>query len=489
MKNTTLFLPGLHLPTLRRRPRSEAEKLADQQAKIRQKSLSHLDRYFKEIIPSNLFSQQSNGSFSRRRVFSKQNTFWAFFSQILNADHGCQEVVRKIQAYALSKGMSMPSSSTSAYCQARKKLPQSILESVIEHTGQSLQSAVKKTRWKKRRVIVVDGTGLSTPDTQANQAIWPQPNSQKPGCGFPQLRLCACFCLQSGALLSYGIGSQKKHELPLLRDQLNTFKRGDVLLGDKGFCSYYDVSLLLDKGVDSVFTLARRKPVNSTEAIKVLGDNDLLIRWRKPAWNKVLSYTRAQWDDLPDELILRQIKVTINQPGFRTQEYYLITSLIDSVNYRADELASLYYQRWDVELFFRDIKTTLDMNVLKCKTPSMVEKEIAMHWIVYNTLRWLIVRAAQDIKQAPRRISFKASLQALRQWEPSLNLPDLTRRERQQLLQSLLAVISQGILLLRPGRREPRCVKRRPKPFALLTKPRHEMVEIPHRNRYRANTA
>jgi len=484
MKNTTLFLPGLHLPTLRRRPRSEAEKLADQQAKIRQKSLSHLDRYFKEIIPSNLFSQQSNGSFSRRRVFSKQNTFWAFFSQILNADHGCQEVVRKIQAYALSKGMSMPSSSTSAYCQARKKLPQSILESVIEHTGQSLQSAVKKTRWKKRRVIVVDGTGLSTPDTQANQAIWPQPNSQKPGCGFPQLRLCACFCLQSGALLSYGIGSQKKHELPLLRDQLNTFKRGDVLLGDKGFCSYYDVSLLLDKGVDSVFTLARRKPVNSTEAIKVLGDNDLLIRWRKPAWNKVLSYTRAQWDDLPDELILRQIKVTINQPGFRTQEYYLITSLIDSVNYRADELASLYYQRWDVELFFRDIKTTLDMNVLKCKTPSMVEKEIAMHWIVYNTLRWLIVRAAQDIKQAPRRISFKASLQALRQWEPSLNLPDLTRRERQQLLQSLLAVISQGILLLRPGRREPRCVKRRPKPFALLTKPRHE-----HRNRYRANTA
>ena len=157
--------------------------------------------------------------------------------------------------------------------------------------------------------MVVDGTGLSSPDTPENQKIWPQQSNQTPGCGFPQLRLCGCFSLHSGARLSYrtGSGSRKNHELPLLRDQWNTFKPGDVMLGDKGFCSYYDVWQLQERQVDAIFTLARRTPVGAASAVAVLGQDDRLIQWPKPAWNTRLGYTKDVWENMPDQLMLRQV--------------------------------------------------------------------------------------------------------------------------------------------------------------------------------------
>lgn len=229
------------------------------------------------------------------------------------------------------------------------------------------------------------------PDTSANQACWPQPGSQKEGCEFPQARLCACFSLQTGALLSYRVGHHRNHELPLLRQQWSSFETDDVFLGDKGFCSYYDIDQLQRRGVDSVVTLARRKPARASEAKRILGPDDLLIHWPKPAWNSSLSYSREEWEALPDQLTLRQIKVTVDNPGYRTKSFHLVTTLIDSETYIASELAELYLQRWNVELFFRDIKTTLGMDILRCRTPAMVRKEIQMHLLVYNLLRWLML--------------------------------------------------------------------------------------------------
>lgn len=489
MKNMTLLLPGFHLPTLRRRPRSPSQKLAEERARIRRHSLSQLGELFSNILPSTAFELGTNGAFSRRRLFSKANTFWAFFSQVLDADGGCQEVVRKIQAFAAARSMPTPSTSTSAYCQARNKLEQGCLETVLNHTADSLQQRGRSHGWKNRRVVVVDGTGVSMPDTPANQALWPQQASQKPGCGFPQARVCACFCLQTGALLSYRVGNRKQQELPLLRQQWETFQSGDIFLGDKGFCSYYDVWKFQQRGVDSILTLARRTPVETSSAIKVLGPDDLLIQWPKPPWNKVLSYSKEEWQALPEQLTLRQIKVTVDAPGFRVKTFYLVTTLTDVSTYSAAELADLYYQRWDVELFFRDIKTTMGMDILRCRTPAMVNKEILMHLIAYNAIRLLIFDAARDVMQSPRQISFKASMQALRQWEPLLNRLDISERERRRLTASLTQAIAANVVISRPGRREPRCLKRRPKPYALLTAPRHEMIEIPHRSRYRAKQA
>lgn len=489
MQNNSYYLPGFHLPTLRRKPRSEREKLAEAQAHLRRHSLSGLDERFGTFIPAHEVAGSAANDFSRRRVYSKENTFWAFFSQILDADGGCQEAVRKIQAVAASRDLPVPSTSTSAYCQARQKLCGTALQDILSHTAQHLQQRRPAEGWHSHRVVVVDGTGLSMPDTPANQEQWPQPNNQKPGCGFPQARVCACFCLHTGALLSHRVGSRKNHELPLLRQQWKTFEPGDIFLGDKGFCSFYDVWLFQQRQVDSVITLARRTPVKAAQAVKVLGPDDLLIRWPKPVWNKRLSYPKTQWEEMPEYLTLRQIKVTVAEPGFRTQSYYLVTTLTDPVRYPAEDLAELYRQRWDVELFFRDIKTTLGMDVLRCRTPEMATKEIQMYLIVYNALRSLIFDAAREADQPVGRISFKASLQALRQWEPWLNQTHLKPTEVRQQMAALRATIASAITPDRPGRNEPRCVKRRPKPFQLMTKPRHVMNEIKHRSRYRAEQA
>lgn len=238
MKNNTLYLPGFHLSTLRRKPRSGAQKLADERRRIRRHTISQLGECFGSFIPIQELGNASGGDFSRRRIFSKENTFWGFFTQVLDADGGCQEVVRKVQAFAASRSMPMPSASTSAYCQARSKLNEDGLKRILKRTSEQLQQRGRHGRWKDRHVVVVDGTGVSMPDTPDNQEQWPQPGSQKPGCGFPQARICACFCLQTGALLSYRVSSNRNGELTLLRQQWDEFKPGDIMMGDKGFCSY-----------------------------------------------------------------------------------------------------------------------------------------------------------------------------------------------------------------------------------------------------------
>ena len=217
------------------------------------------------------------------------------------------------------------------------------------------------------------------------------------------------------------MGHNKNAELPLLRQQRGSFSSGDIFLGDKGFCSYYNVWQFKARGVNSVITLARRTPVSSASAVAVLGPDDLLIKWPKPVWNKNLSYSKEEWQALPEHLDLRQIKVTINAPGMRSTSYYLITTLLDASRYSAAELADLYRQRWAVELFFRDIKTTLGMDVLRCRTPDLMKKEVLVYFIAYNAVRRLIVDAANAVKCAPQSISFKACIQAVRQWESQLH--------------------------------------------------------------------
>jgi hypothetical protein len=488
MKNATLYLPGFHLATLRRKPRSASQKLADQFAEVRRKSISQLAACFVHFIPDQALKPHRSGAQSRRRLFSKENTFWGFFSQILNADSGCSEVVRKFHAFAASRSMLQPSSSTSGYCQARQKFKESDLENVLAHTTQQLVQRDTEKSLQDRRVIVVDGTGLSMPDTPANQQVWPQTTQQKPGCGFPQAYLCACFNLQTGALLSHELGNKKSHELLMLREQWDTFEPGDIFLGDKGFCSYYDVSKFADKEVDSVITLARRQPVTANNADQVLGDNDLLIHWPKPKWSKQRSYSKAEWEALPEKLVLRQIKVHVQELGYRTQSFFIITTLTDASLYSADDVAGLYFQRWDVELFFRDIKTTLGMDILRCKSPSMVRKEILMHFIVYNCLRLLMLKAADQADVSVRMISFKASIQTLRQWEPLLK-PDMSTAEQARLMSLLCDSLAASVIHSRPGRREPRCKKRRPKNFQRMTRPRHEMMETLHRSKSRAGEA
>ena len=486
MKNTTPTFPGFHLQTLRRKPRSAQQNLAEKMTLLKQKSFKQIGEVFEKFIPSELLKPEQTGAMSRRRIFSKENTFWAFLSQVLDADGGCKEVIRKLQAYASVKGIKVPSSSTASYCMARTKLDEQMLSDILDHTADRLENMPETGLLNNRRVIVVDGTGVTMPDTSENQKVWPQSSSQKPGCGFPSARICACFSLESGGLLSYAIGNKKSHELLHFRQQWNTFKPGDIFLGDKGFCSYFDQASLKKRGVDSVITLARRAPVRAARSLKVLGPNDLLIAWPRPKHTAKLSYSKDAWEDLPEELPLRQIRVTAKHPGFRTQGFYIITTLLDAEQYPAQELAELYFKRWDVELFFRDIKTTMGMDVLRCRMPEMVRKEILMHFIAYNCIRRLMYEAAEEADIEVRIVSFKGSLQALRSWEPHLNQAKISKVERFRLISDLYDAMTNTPIMQRPGRSEPRCVKRRPKNYQRMTAPRHEIKVIPHRSKYHA---
>lgn len=489
MKNTTPIFPGFHMQTLRKKPRSAQQKLADKIGLLKQKSFKQTGEIFGTFIPQALLEPERDGAMSRRRLFSKENTFWAFFSQVLDADGGCKEVIRKLQSYASIKGVKVPSSSTASYCAARKKLDEQMLSDILEHTAERLEEMSEPGLMNNRRVIVVDGTGVSMPDTLENQEVWPQSATQKLGCGFPMARICACFSLKSGALLSYALGNKKNHEIPLFRRQWNTFKRGDIILGDKVFCSYFDIAKLKGQGVDSVVTFARRAPVRAASSLKKLGPDDLLITWERPVYNKNLSYSKDEWAKLPEELPLRQIKVTVKYPGFRTQKFHIVTTLLDAVQYPAEELAGLYFKRWDVELFFRDIKTTMGMDILRCQTPEMIRKEILMHFIAYNCIRRLMCEAAKAADLKVRFVSFKGSVQALRNWEPHLNQAKISRAERVRLISDLYETMTNTPIKQRPGRSEPRCLKRRKKNYQLMTSPRHEMREAPHRNRYHAEAA
>jgi len=489
MKNNTPFFAGFHIKTLGRKRLSTAQKIAEELALLKQKNISQLAECFRGFIPEKLLRPSEIKDHSRCRIFSKANTFWAFFSQVIDADGGCKEVVIKMQAYASVNALTLPASSTSAYCQARKKLEQSELMKILKHTAKRLDSIPERGFLKGRRVVVVDGTGVSMPDTEANQEEWPQQRQQKEGCGFPTARICACFSLATGGLLSFEVGNKKSAELPLFRKQWEIFKKGDIFLGDKGFCSYFDLVNLKKRGVDSVITLARRLPISAVDAHKVFDKNDLLVSWKKPYWNKRSAYSREQWEALPSVLRVRQIHVSVTVPGYRTESFYIITTLTDAEHYTAKELADLYLQRWNVELFFRDIKTTMGMDILKCKTPEMVHKEIIMHFIAYNSVRMLMYEAAEERGVDVSRLSFKGSLQALRQWEPHLNHAKISKRERFRILSALYDAIAENEVPLRPGRSEPRCVKRRPKPYQLLTAARHKMKETLHRSKYRAKEA
>lgn len=489
MKKSTPMFPGFHLQTLRRKPRSPQQQLAEKLDQLRQKSFKQIGEVFEKFIPKALLRPEKEGVMSRRRLFSKENTFWAFFSQILDADGGCKEVIRKLQSYASLKGTVFPSSSTASYCTARKKLDIQTLSDIFDSTARYQRAIPETGRLNNRRVIVVDGTGVSMPDTPENQVVWPQLSSQKPGCGFPSARICACFSLSSGTLLSYAIGNKKSHELPLFRQQAETFKPGDIFLGDKGFCSYYDLAALADRGVDSVATLARRAPVRASRSLKKLGTDDLLISWTRPVHSAQRAQSKEVWQQLPEELSLRQIKVTVPYPGFRTRQFHLVTTLLDPIQYPAADLADLYLQRWDVELFFRDIKTTMGMDILRCQTPEMIRKEILMHFIAYNCIRHLMFEAAKEACLPVRSVSFKGSLQALRNWEPHLNQAKISKAERFRLISDLYEAITDTPIRHRPGRSEPRCCKRRPKNYQMLTAPRSEVKEIPHRHKYCAETA
>jgi hypothetical protein len=450
-------------------------------------SLSHLAALFQHRVGPDL-AKASKGPNSRQRIFSMPVTFWAFLSQILSPNSSCREAVRKVGALLHLEHNRQIDEDTSAYCQARLRLPLEMLEKVGLRVANGLENmSPLASRWQGRVVKIVDGTTLSMPDTATNQKRWPQPNSQKEGCGFPMIRLVGLFSLASGALLQTVTDTFFSNENNLFERLFKFLHPGDVLLADRNFCSYGNLSTLLSKKLDVVMRMHQSRPADFRRG-KALGKNHRLICWKKPT-RKPRAMTQEQFDRLPAQITLRMLRYNISAPGFRTRNVVLVTTLLDTELYPPQALSELYRRRWAVELCFRDIKTTMKMDVLRCKSPAMVQRELAMHWIAYNLIRTLMLEASICYNVALDRLSFKGSVDTLRQWAPVIASTRAKTKRRSALVNALLRVIATDAVPLRPNRREARAVKRRPKPFQLLNRPRHKMKDTPHRDKFYSKMA
>ncbi len=463
------------------RPRLAA--LGTRVQRPRRQSLLHLDQLLGPFLPPNLLSQADEGIHSRDRIYNLRRTFFGFLYQVLNPHCPCREVVRQIQALFALGDDRWVDHGTGDWCQARARPPRDILP----HLRCAAAHAEKAAQlWRGLRVKVIDGTSTSLPDTPQNQRVYPQPGGQKPGCGFPLLKLVGVFSLASGALLDYAQGNKHQHELNLLQKLLDQFKAGDLALADRGFNSYTLLALLLLRGAHSLFRLHQRRPADLRKG-KRLGKNDRLMVWDKPwLWQRPRYLSKAIWKCIPRELSVRVVRFTLTVPGFRAQSVTLVTTLLDAQAYPAEELARLYARRWRIELWFRDIKTSMGMETLRCKSPQMAHKELEMFLIAYNLIRALMVEAGAIYDVPMERLSFKGTVDSVRQFSVAI-AQARSRKKHKQLIAHLLEIIARDQVPDRPGRREPRAVKRRPKPYQLLNRPRHLMKELQHRSKYRKN--
>lgn len=413
--------------------------------------------------------------------FPPSRTFWLFLAQVFAADPSCREVVRKFLVWlALEKGQTA-SPRTGAYCKARNRLPLAHIEQTHANVRDTVDgSAGEGHRWCGRTVKVVDGSSVSMPDTPQNQQRYPQPSTQKDGCGFPVMRIVAVFSLGTGVLLDLAKDALAIPERTLFRRLWHWFEAGDVVLADTGFCSYADFYLLGKRHVDCVMRNHQRRTVGLRH-VKKLGKGDRLVLWVKmktrPKW-----LDAEQWQAIPDTLMVREVTITVSEPGFRSKTLVVVTTLLDAKRFPKTAIAELYRRRWIAELFLRDIKISLGMDVLRCKTPHNVEQELWMHVIAYNLIRALMTKAANAHGAAIETLSFKGTLATIRQWVPHMHHGP--RHQRQALAELLLTVIARHTLPRRTNRIEPRARKRRPKNYQLLTKHRSEFTEAPHRNRY-----
>jgi hypothetical protein len=407
----------------------------------------------------------------RNRLFPPHVTMWTFLLQILSPDGSCREAISRVRPWMIAKGQTPCSANTGSYCKARVRLPEVAVASLARQSGQRLCELTPEAwRWKGRRVKIVDGSTASMPDTKANQAVYPQQQAQQPGLGFPISRLVAIFDLASGALTTLGVGpyqGKATGEMALFRQQQSHLQRGDVLLADCYYSSYWTLTGLHEMGVDYVGRQHHRRKTDFRCGQR-LGREDHVVQWQKPVrppWMDQATYAR-----LPDQLTVRELRVRVTRRGFRTQVFVVVTTLHDAVLYNAQDLADLYRQRWHCERDLRSLKVALGMDVLRCQSPEMVRKELWMYVLAYNLIRAVMVRAALSAGLWPRQLSFKGALQAVNGFTPALVLAE--GAVVAALIDALLVSVAAHRVGKRPNRVEPRAVKRRPKAQKLLRVPR-----------------
>jgi hypothetical protein len=414
----------------------------------------------------------------RDRVFNPVTTIWGFLSQVLGEDHSCRDAVSRIIAHRAAAGLNVCSPNTASYCNARARIPTSVLGGLARRTAQQLQASLPgEWKWNGRSVFIADGSHVWMPDTQENQAAYPQPVVQQPGIGFPLARIAVLLSLATGACHDLAIApyaGKGTGETTLLRRMYDSLCPGDVVLADALFDNYFLACELRQLGVELVARVQAERV--ETWTVESRPDGDVIL-WQRP--NKPRGMTGEQYRRYPKSLLMRQVAVDARDKNNRAERFKVVTTILDAT-IDGGQLGDLYERRWDGEIDIRSIKSVMQMEFLRCKTPEMVHKEIWAHLLAYNLLRTAMSVAADENGIEPRQVSFKGAKQAVTAFAPKIEAA--RPKDRPALIDAMLTVIAYHRVGNRPGRWEPRATKRRPKHGARLNQTRAE-AKLPENRR------
>jgi putative transposase len=429
---------------------------------------------FERFLPAEEVRQvcQQFGHQFRDRIYPPVITLWMFLGQTLSPDHSCRDAVHRLNAWRVSRQKKKADSNTTAYCEARQRLPEEVVKELAKRSGKSCQHhAANRWHWKGHDVKVVDGFTLTMPDTPKNQKEYPQQRGQKKGCGFPIVRCVMLFCLSTGAALDIAMGPYRGKltgENSLFQAIKGLLFPGDILLADRYYASFGNLYQAMIGGYDVVMRSHHKRKIDFRRGVKQ-GSCDQIVEYLKPA-RRPVCMSKRDYRKCPESISVRHVSYEVKQKGFRVRRIILATTLLDANVYRVEDLAELYYQRWQVELDIRSLKTHMQMDHLRCKSPSMVRKEIYAHMIAYNLIRDLVVHTSITYEMSPKELSHKGAVQALNAFAERLHV-DSDRLDA--LEAALYESIAEHPIGDRKPRVHPREIKRRRKNYKLMQKPRH----------------
>jgi hypothetical protein len=439
---------------------------------LKQKFQESLGLPFAEVLAGDVMGQvlSQHGIQVRQTLYTPEVALWAWLSQVLDPDKSLRNTVSRILAWVSCAKLNPPSSDTGAYCKARQRLPIAVIEEFFVHSVMALEAQTPpEGLWCGRRIKAYDGTTVTMLDTEANQREFPQHSHQKEGCGQPLAKLVVWFCVTTGAVLHVAIAAFRTSEWELSRELYETLEADDVALADSAYGTYVDLALVKQAGADGVFRKHHARDYDFRRG-KRLGKQDHLVVWQRPV-KYPASLPQEDFESLPETLSVREVHFSIAEPGFRTQQVIVVTTLLDPKRYPKSALADLYGLRWSAtEVNLRHLKTTLKMEMIVAKTPETVIKELWMHMLAYNLLRLVMGESARQAGIKPLRVSLQGTRQLFNHFCGAL--AQVSRAEGRRLYQILLQMIHHSPVPLRPHRVEPRVTKRRPKNFPRMQQPR-----------------
>jgi len=471
VNNKNPFLTGFPTTLFGSAKHTLQEKISKKREELAASGLSDLALLFQSHLPAIFLSEISHNN--RKRVYTEVVVFWAWLAQVLLFNASCDKAVSLIRGWCIAQKKGAPSPGNGAYCQARKRLRLEFLQTIFIHITQTLNRSIEpQNLWKGLIVKSIDGSSVQLMDTPENQKKYPQPNTQKKGCGFPVMGVAGVLNHAHGGWEGYVVAPPTEHDHKTAHRLLKYFKKGDLALADTAYSSFELITTLQLKEVDALMPLHQARKIDFRKGQKI-GKNERLMTWVKPKNQPPKStLTKEQWEQLPATLVIRVIRFWYKNKEGKQCRKHLVTTLLDTDKYGWEELVILYLERWDIELRFRDVKTTMGFEALNVKTPEMAHKALAMAMIGCNLIKTVSQEAASLAGKSIRNISFKGALDEINSNSPNFRSRTNQHNKCQELYKELIALVAERSLNIRPLRYEPRAIKKRPKPFPRLTVPR-----------------